>query len=78
MTLQVDGLFKRCYNTYMNKTNIILGLLAAVVVAIVVLLVYAVYSDITDPKPAKAHGSYAHCEYRVAKGACGKWTTKTY
>jgi len=62
----------------MNKTNMILGAVAACMATLFGLLVYAIYCDVTNPQPKPQHGSYAQCEYRTVKGACGKWTTKTY
>jgi hypothetical protein len=61
-----------------TKVTLVLAGAATVVVAITALLLYAVYCDITNPQPKPQHGSYAHCEYRTVKGACGMWTTKTY
>lgn len=61
-----------------TKVKIVIAVFCAVVVAITLLLIYALYSDITDPQPKPQHGSYAHCEYRTVKGACAKWITKTY
>lgn len=51
---------------------------AVVMITLITLIVYAVYSDVVHPQPKPQHGSYAQCEYRAAKGACGKWTTKSY
>lgn len=61
-----------------TKANIVLAVISVAMLAITALLIYAVYCDITNPRPKPQHGSYAHCEYRVAKGACGKWVTKNY
>jgi hypothetical protein len=61
-----------------TKTNAILAGVAIVMIALIALIAYAVYSDVVHPQTKPQHGSYAHCEYRAAKGACGKWTTKSY
>jgi hypothetical protein len=61
-----------------TKVTLVLYGAVAIMVAIVALLAYGMYCDITNPQPKPQHGSYAHCEYRTVKGACGKWTTKTY
>lgn len=61
-----------------TKDNIIIALAIAIVVILIVAIGYALYSDITNPQPKPQHGSYAHCEYRTVKNACGKWVTKTY
>lgn len=65
----------------MKTENVIFSLICSVTVALIVVIGYAVYKDITDPAPKTTevkHGSYPVCTIRGNKGVCVAWNIVKY